>query len=63
LQWDDRRRKDYIVEETPLDERWEMQILAARPRAEIERAALAKTDVRSIIEWTHLQRGEGPEEE
>ena len=47
-----------MTEEIPLEERWDMQILAARPRAEIKRAALAKTDVRSIIKWAHLQRGE-----
>jgi hypothetical protein len=53
-----------MVKEIPLDKRWETQILASgRERVEIERAALAKTDVRSIIEWSHLQRGQEPEEE
>jgi hypothetical protein len=66
LQWDDRRRKDYLVEEKPVDERWETQILASRNRVDIERAALAKTDVRSIIQWAHIQRRPAtpaPEEE
>jgi hypothetical protein len=47
-----------MVEEISLDERWEKQILInpKRQRAEIKRAALAKTDIRSITEWAHLQR-------
>jgi hypothetical protein len=45
-----------MEEEISLEECWETQILAARSKAEIKRAALAKTDVRSIVEWSHLQR-------
>jgi len=45
-----------MEEETPLEKRWDTQILAARTKADVKRAALAKTDVRSIIEWAHLQR-------
>jgi hypothetical protein len=42
--------------EISLEKRWDAQILAARTKADIKRSALAKTDVRSIIEWAHLQR-------
>jgi hypothetical protein len=45
-----------MEEEISLEKRWEAQILAARSKADIKRAALAKTDVRSIVEWAHLQR-------
>jgi hypothetical protein len=62
LQWDDQHRNDYMVKEIALEDRWDAQILA-RPIAAIESAALAKTDVRSIIEWAHLQRGVKSEQE
>jgi hypothetical protein len=45
-----------MEEEISLEKRWEKQILAARTKADIKRAALAKTDVRSIVEWEHLQQ-------
>jgi hypothetical protein len=52
-----------MEEEIALEDRWEEQILLARPIAAIKSAALAKTDVRSIIEWAHLQRGVKSEQE
>lgn len=53
--WDDTCRGRYMVEEPPLDELWEAQILAKRTKEEITAAANAKC-VRSIIELAHLQR-------
>jgi hypothetical protein len=47
-------REDFIEEEISLEKRWDAQILAARTKADTKRAALAKTDTRSIIAWGHL---------
>jgi hypothetical protein len=63
LQWDDQHRDDYMEKEIALEDRWEEQMLLARTIAAIKSAALAKTDVRSIIEWAHLQRGVKAEQE
>lgn len=53
--WDDDHRAAYIVEEIPIDQRWEDLILTARPKEDIERAA-EKGCRRSKIEITHLNR-------
>lgn len=45
-----------MEDEIPLDDRWDAQILASRTRAEVKKAAAKKTDVRSMMEWAHLQR-------
>jgi hypothetical protein len=63
LQWDDQHRDDYMEKEIALEDRWEKQMLSARTIDAIKSAALAKTDVRSIIEWAHLQRGVKSEQE
>jgi len=63
LQWDDQYWDDYMEEEIALEDRWEEQMLLARPIAAIKSAALAKMDVKSIIEWAHLQRGVKSEQE
>jgi len=49
-----------VEKEIPLEERWEAQILAARTRDKIKSAAFEKIDIRSIIEWEHLQRHKSP---
>jgi hypothetical protein len=63
LQWDDQHRDDYMEKEIALEDRWEEQMLLARTIDVTKSAALAKTDVRSIIEWAHLQRGVKSEQE
>jgi hypothetical protein len=57
LAWDEVHRVEYMVDEAPVDERWEAMILNARSREEIERAA-ENGCRRSKIELEHLDRAE-----
>jgi hypothetical protein len=53
--WDDSHRGDYMVEETPVEKRWEDLILSTRIREDIQKAATNGCR-KSKIELEHLDR-------
>lgn len=59
--WDDVHRKEYMVNEVPVDKRWEDIILSTRSKKGIKKAA-QNGCWRSKIELAHLKRDKSPGE-